>query len=93
MTRPYWPRLDIPSGTTFPPHAHPQDQFVTVLKGTLLIGYGENPDLTKMYTVSAGGFRVIEAFRIHYEQSSEETLVRIHGMGPLKTEKIIKPTR
>ena len=86
----YCLRLRISPGTSYPPHRHPFDQYVTVLKGTLIIGFGEDADLTRMDTVKAGGFLVIGERRVHYEQFPEETIVQIHGLEPLQTE-FIKP--
>ena len=35
-------RLRFPNGYILPPHTHPSDEHVTVLKGTFLFGVGEN---------------------------------------------------
>lgn len=86
----YCIRLKISDGTTYPPHRHPFEQYVTVLKGMLIIGYGEKADVTKTDTLKVGSFLVIDARQVHYEQFPEETIVQIHGPGPLQSE-FIKP--
>ena len=83
-------RLRISERTNFAPHRHPFEQYVTVLKGTLIIGYGEDADMTRTDTLKVGDFLVIAARRVHYEQFPEETIVQIHGPGPLQTE-FIRP--
>jgi quercetin dioxygenase-like cupin family protein len=86
----YCLRLRIAAGTTYAPHRHPYDQYVTVLKGALIIGYGKSVDATRMDTVEVGGFLCINERKIHYEVFPGETIVQIHGPGPLQSE-FIKP--
>src|SRR5207237_171905 len=45
---PYVIRAKLPDGYKVPPHWHPSDENVTVLKGALLIGKGEKFDASKM---------------------------------------------
>src|SRR5512136_1746846 len=37
-------RFDMPAGYAIPPHFHPTDEHVTVLKGTLSLGMGDAVD-------------------------------------------------
>ena len=85
---PYSVRVKFTAGTILNPHRHNNDHYVTVLKGKLIIGYGEKFDFVKSDTIQTGQLLRIEANKIHFEQFPEETIVQIHGPGPLKTEMI-----
>ena len=55
-TRPgiYVVRAKFPAGFRVPPHVHPDDRIVTVLSGTVYVGYGEQFDESKMKALPAG---------------------------------------
>ena len=40
-------RFEMPAGYTIPPHFHPTDEHITVLKGTFAIGMGDAIDKTQ----------------------------------------------
>lgn len=86
----YTVRQKIPAGYSGLPHFHTTDYHVTVLKGKVYLGYGEKIDTTGIKPLEAGSFFVIPAGKIHYEWFKEETLLQVHGVGPVKTE-FIKP--
>jgi len=65
------------------PHSHPNDRYLTVLKGTMLIGTGAKFDPNN--TVSLGPGSMIKDFanQVHYDGTGPEGLVlEISGMGP-----------
>ena len=65
------------------PHTHPNDRYLTVLKGTMLIGTGTKFDPKS--TVALGPGSVIKDFanQPHYDGSGPEGLtLEIIGMGP-----------
>jgi len=69
------------------PHAHPNDRFITVLKGTMLIGTGAKFDRNN--TVALGPGSVIRdiAHQMHYDGTGPEGLtIEIIGMGPTARE-------
>src|SRR5688572_14835574 len=49
-------RAKLPDGYTVPPHWHPTDENVTVLKGTLLIGRGNKIVPKAMEELPAGSY-------------------------------------
>src|ERR1700691_5210854 len=51
-------RFEMPAGYMIPPHFHPTDDHVTVLKGSFSIGMGDFIDKTHALTLSAGGYGV-----------------------------------
>jgi len=54
-------RFEMPAGYTIPPHLHPTDEHVTVLKGTFSIGMGDVVDKTHALTLLPGGYGVAMA--------------------------------
>jgi quercetin dioxygenase-like cupin family protein len=65
------------------PHSHPNDRFITVLKGTWWVNTGANYDPAGMKPVPAGSFVVHYGGQIHYDGAKdEECILQIVGMGP-----------
>lgn len=65
------------------PHFHPNDRFITVLKGTWWVNTGPKYDPEGMKPVPAGSFVTHFGKQIHYDGArDEETILYIVGMGP-----------
>jgi quercetin dioxygenase-like cupin family protein len=65
------------------PHSHPNDRFITVLKGTWWVNTGANYDPDGMKPVPAGSYVVHYGNQIHYDGAKdEECILQIVGMGP-----------
>ena len=65
------------------PHFHPNDRFITVLKGTWWVGTGSkyNPDST--VPMPPGAFVTHFGKQIHYDGAKDEdTYLQIVGVGP-----------
>ena len=77
-------RLRCAEGTKIPPHWHPTDESVTVLKGTFQVGMGETFDETKLATMNPGNFGKVPKETRHFAFSKTETIVQVHGVGPFK---------
>jgi quercetin dioxygenase-like cupin family protein len=79
------------------PHYHDQDRLVTVVKGTWYVHLGPESDTyapEKMTGMKAGSFVYHPAFGHHYDMAKdEEAVVRIVGMGPVKTINLEQPSR
>jgi quercetin dioxygenase-like cupin family protein len=75
-------RFDMPAGYTIPPHFHPTDEHVTVLKGTFAIGMGDAIDKAHALTLSAGGYGVAMANMHHYAYTKTGATVQVHMQGP-----------
>ncbi len=58
--------------------------YVTVLKGTLLVGMGENFDEAKLRAMNVGNFVSLPKEMRHFAMSKGETIVQIHGAGPFQ---------
>ncbi len=84
-------RLKAPKGFLLGPHTHPVDERVTVIEGTIAVGFGATVDKTKGRSFSAGGFYVNPPGRPHFVWSDQGCVVQITGVGPWKVEPIAAP--
>jgi quercetin dioxygenase-like cupin family protein len=75
-------RLEMPAGYTIPPHYHPTDEHVTVLKGMLSLGMGDVIDKAHALTLSPGGYVVAVANMHHYAYTRNGATVQVHLQGP-----------
>jgi quercetin dioxygenase-like cupin family protein len=65
------------------PHFHPNDRFITVLKGTWWVGTGSKFDPAGTVPLPAGTFVTHFARQVHYDGAKdEETVLLIVGEGP-----------
>jgi quercetin dioxygenase-like cupin family protein len=65
------------------PHFHPNDRFITVIKGTWYVGTGSKWDKDATVTVKAGGAVTHFGKEVHYDGAKdEEVVVLITGEGP-----------
>ena len=65
------------------PHSHPNERYITVLAGTMLIGTGAKFDKNNTVAVGVGGVIRDIANQMHYDGTGPEGLtIEIIGMGP-----------
>jgi quercetin dioxygenase-like cupin family protein len=81
---PFVIRIRQVDGAKVPPHWHPADEYITVLKGTFLIGMGETYDESKLQAITAGSFAAIPKEMRHFANCKGPTIVQVHGTGPFK---------
>ncbi len=81
---PFVLRIRCADGTKIPAHWHPTDEYLTVLKGTFLVGMGEKFDEAKLTTMNFGNFTMVAKEMRHFALNKGETIVQVHGMGPFK---------
>jgi quercetin dioxygenase-like cupin family protein len=82
--QPFVLRFRCVDGAKTPPHWHPTDEYVTVLKGTFLVGMGESFDDSKLQTMNVGNFVVVPKEMRHFAMTKGETIIQVHGTGPFK---------
>ena len=71
------------------PHFHPNDRFITVLKGTWWMGTGTTFDPASTVPVPAGTFVTHFGKQIHYDGAKdEETILLITGEGPATSTRV-----
>jgi quercetin dioxygenase-like cupin family protein len=79
----YTVRVKMPDGYKIPPHWHPTTENVTVISGVLKVGMGAKWDESNPTIINTGGFGSIPPRMKHFAWSSGETVIQIHGTGPL----------
>ena len=77
-------RLRFPNGYILPPHTHPTDEHVTVLRGTFLVGLGENFSNDGLTALKDGGFITAPAHMAHFATTHGVTEVQVHALGPFQ---------
>ena len=87
--RMYVIRARFSPGTFSRPHFHPEDRYITVLKGTWWVGSGPKFDKNATTAVPAGSAVVHHAKQIHWDGAKdEEVIVQIIGIGPGTTTRV-----
>lgn len=73
----------LPGNHMSRPHFHPNDRFITVLKGTWWVGTGTTFDPASTVPMPAGTVVTHYGKQIHYDGSKdEEVILLITGEGP-----------
>jgi quercetin dioxygenase-like cupin family protein len=75
-------RFEMPAGYKIPPHFHPTDEHVTVLKGSFSLGMGDVIDKAHALTLTAGGYAVAMANMHHYAYTTTGATIQVHMQGP-----------
>ena len=71
------------------PHFHPNDRFITVLKGTWWMGTGTTFDPASTVPVPAGTFVTHFGKQVHYDGAKdEEVVLLIVGEGPATSTRV-----
>jgi quercetin dioxygenase-like cupin family protein len=82
----YAARIRFARNLRIAPHFHPDDRIVTVLSGTVLFGYGEQFDETKMRALPAGSVWTEPAKQPHFAWARDgEVVLQVIGIGPSGT--------
>jgi quercetin dioxygenase-like cupin family protein len=81
---PYVIRVQLPDGYKVPPHWHPTDENVTVLKGTLMVGKGEKFNASASQALPTGSFMSMPKEMRHFAWAKGETIIQVHGIGPFE---------
>lgn len=79
-------RLKAPAGFSLAPHTHPSDERVTVLDGTVSVGFGNAEDRSSAKAFPAGSFYINPANVAHYVFSDEGATLQITGEGPWRVD-------
>lgn len=85
---PYVIRVRFAPGVMSPPHLHPEERQVVVLKGTWWVGSGPMWDREATTTPPPpGSFALHRAGKVHYDGAKDdEVIVQISGVGPSGTK-------
>jgi quercetin dioxygenase-like cupin family protein len=80
------------AGGMIPPHFHPNETRVVVVRGLVRVGFGDEPDTLTARVIGPGGYAVIPAEAHHLEAGKTDAMVIIYGVGPLKTTMVMPGT-
>jgi hypothetical protein len=75
-------RIRVPAGSALGPHWHPRHERVTVLSGTVELGFGSVASTTSVTRYGAGSFYVNPPRVMHYLYFPEATEIQLTGHGP-----------
>ena len=80
----YMYRFRFPANFKVQPHSHPDERVLTVMSGTLYVGYGEQFDESAMKALPAGGFWTEPAKQPHFAwaKDGEVVIQVVGGNGP-----------
>lgn len=79
---PFVMRIHELPGTVVPPHSHPVDEHITVLRGTWWFAVGDRFDSTALRPLHAGDYAFAPAGSTMFAASPDEAVVQVHGVGP-----------
>ena len=79
---PFVVRFRLRDGFTVPPHFHPVDEHVRVIRGEYGHGFGDVVDTATMRWLRPGQSAVLPANSHHYTRARGETETEVRGMGP-----------
>jgi quercetin dioxygenase-like cupin family protein len=71
-------------GTVVPPHSHPVDEHITVVKGTWYFGFGEHYDPSALRELRSGSYAFAPKGSWMFGYAPEEAVVQVHGVGPFQ---------
>ena len=81
----------IPAGIKLPPHFHPENRTVIVIKGNFSYGYGDTFDESKLNEMCVGTYFTEPANQPHYAIiKNEDVILQVNGFGPTGTTLVKK---
>jgi quercetin dioxygenase-like cupin family protein len=76
-------RVQIPPYFKVPVHTHPKDERVTVISGTIYVGFGDKLDTMIADKFTTGSYYVNPANTSHYVfTQGDECIFQVTGLGP-----------
>jgi len=75
-------RFRVAGNLLMPPHTHPRDERVTVLKGEVAVAFGPDATRDDARQFGPGDYYVNARGAIHTVWIGEETEIQITGLGP-----------
>ena len=67
-----------------PPHWHPEDEHIVLVKGRWFIAQGDVFDRSALREVKTGDYVFMPKQMRHFGWSNGETVIQVHGIGPFK---------
>ncbi len=79
---PFVIRIHHDAGYVVFPHTHPEDENITILKGSWALGMGPRIVLSELAPMDLGAFGFVPKNMAHFGYAKDETIAQVHGIGP-----------
>ena len=79
---PYVIRLHNYDNQVVPPHWHPEDEHVVVIKGRWHFAHGDTFDRSRLQPLEVGDYVMVPKRMNHFAWAEGDTVVQVHGIGP-----------
>lgn len=79
---PFVIRIHELPGTIIPPHSHPVDEHITVVRGTIYFAVSETYDPRLLRELPTGSYAFAPKGRTMFGAAPEAAIVQVHGIGP-----------
>jgi len=79
---PFVIRIHHDAGYVVLPHTHPEDENITVLKGSWALGMGARVQMSELEPMELGAFGFVPKKMAHFGYAKVETILQVHGIGP-----------
>jgi len=67
-----------------PPHWHPEDEHIVVVKGTCSFGMGDKFDRNALRELNVGDYILMPKKMPHFGWAKTECIIQVHGIGPFQ---------
>ena len=85
---PFVLRIHNDAGYVCPPHTHPTDENIVVVKGNWSVGMGTRVNLSSVQPLEMGAYALVPAKMAHFCRSKTETIIQVHGVGPFSVDMV-----
>ena len=79
---PFVIRIHHDAGYVVLPHTHPEDENITVLKGSWALGMGPRVKMSELEPMELGAFGFVPKKMAHFGYAKVDTILQVHGIGP-----------
>ena len=69
-------------GTIIPPHTHPVDEHITVIRGTFFFAVSETYEPSLLQELKTGSYAFAPKGSTMFGAAPEAAIVQVHGVGP-----------
>ena len=83
---PYVVAMRYKAGTTTPPHSHPEEMNLVVVKGQFFVGVGDRAESSGNKMLNPGSVVVIPKGSHHSEGAITDSIVLLYGSGPMRID-------
>ncbi len=81
---PYVIRIQNDPNFIVPPHWHPEDEHIVVIKGTCSFGMGNKFNRSALRELNVGDYAFMPKKMPHFGWAKTECIIQVHGIGPFQ---------